>query len=274
MKTIHISDLHYRTSRAKKINHLVDKIIEQYSNEAIKPVIIISGDLVESPRKERMLACYQVLIRLKEAGHDLLICPGNHDVKKTRKILHKKMHGAKYSASSVKRFNKIFKPLLPTESWNLPEVENDLLNFPKVNKYGNYYFIGLDSNNTENFPTGTIGTEQKNELKKQIQRIKEEDVNNKIIIYLHHNLFWFDPGVFPGRIDGNWLALTDRYDLRKILKNQVDAIMFGHFHVNTNYSNRADELGNPLMQLAGDSVMSSGVRWFEFDLENNKINNF
>lgn len=275
MKVIHISDLHFKSSRSDKINNLITKIIEEYSQERIKPLVIITGDLVEGPSLIRMKNCYAILKRLKEAGHDVLLCPGNHDVKGTLKILWKEVHGSKYIEGALLEFNTIFSPLLPQESWELPQETNNLLNYPRVNKYDNYYFIGLDSNNNKDNATGTIGSEQLDKLKNQIYRIKSENINNKITVYFHHNLFSFDPGAIPGSLDAKKVRLTDRKELRSILKDDVDAIMFGHFHVNKNYSSRLEELGNPLLQLAGNCVFSKNeVNWFEFDLEQNLITEF
>ena len=277
MKIIHLSDLHYRKSESKKTKSLVEHILNHYSEEKEKPLIIITGDLVESPKSERMEGCFNHLNLLKDAGHDILICPGNHDVKNTRVInlLLKKynVHGATYSSKAPIEFNNVFSPLLPKKSWDLPDGQNDLLHFPRINKYGNYYFIGLNSNNKEDYPTGTIGTEQLEQLQSQIKRIKSESSDNKIIVYLHHNIFWFDPGIIKTKIDGNWLRLTDRYDLRHILKDQVDAVMFGHFHTNLDYSKRAEKLGIPLINLAGNCTLNSGghINWYELDLENKTV---
>jgi 3',5'-cyclic AMP phosphodiesterase CpdA len=267
MKFIQISDLHFRASNAFKVEALINNIISHYKDEDKKPLVVVTGDLVEGARKSEMEKCYIILKRLKDAGHDILICSGNHDVKTTRNYLLFKVHGSIFSTRAYNNFNSIFTNLLPQESWNLPDQENDLKFFPKVNKYGNTYFIGLDSNNKERLPTGSIGSEQMENLKLQIERIKAESEAKKIVVYLHHNIFWFDPGVAIGRLDANRLKLTDRYDLRNLLKDNVEVVLFGHFHRNIEYSSRAEKLGIKIINLAGNCVFSRDIiTWFEFDM--------
>ena len=74
-RLIHLSDLHFGAHDPR----LVDAVAERVDEE--KPdLVVISGDFTQRARTEQFKEACEFLDRLREAGHDVLAVPGNHDV--------------------------------------------------------------------------------------------------------------------------------------------------------------------------------------------------
>src|SRR5215208_2322300 len=74
-RIIHLSDLHFGAHDPK----LVDAVEGQVN--ADKPdLVVVSGDFTQRARTEQFKEACEFLDRLREAGHDVLGVPGNHDV--------------------------------------------------------------------------------------------------------------------------------------------------------------------------------------------------
>ena len=74
-RIIHLSDLHFGAHDPE----LVDAVEERVN--ADKPdLVVVSGDFTQRARTEQFKEACEFLDRLREAGHDVLGVPGNHDV--------------------------------------------------------------------------------------------------------------------------------------------------------------------------------------------------
>ena len=74
-RIIHLSDLHFGAHDPE----LVEAVEEQVN--ADKPdLVVISGDFTQRARTEQFEQACAFLERLRDAGHDVLGVPGNHDV--------------------------------------------------------------------------------------------------------------------------------------------------------------------------------------------------
>ena len=74
-RLIHLSDLHFGAHDQQ----LVDAVEERVDEE--KPdLVVISGDFTQRARTEQFEEACDFLERLRDAGHDVLGVPGNHDV--------------------------------------------------------------------------------------------------------------------------------------------------------------------------------------------------
>src|ERR1044072_9876291 len=70
-----LSDLHFGAHEP----HRVDAVAERIDEE--KPdLVVISGDFTQRARTEQFEEACRFLERLRDAGHDVLAVPGNHDV--------------------------------------------------------------------------------------------------------------------------------------------------------------------------------------------------
>ena len=236
MKIIHISDLHH--PKFNKAEKLIGKIIEHYQNIDIKPIVIISGDLVNTVDEKCYSEIKGILQKLKSAGFDLLLCPGNHDLK---------LKGSLSSITDKQRklFRDSFFDLLPKSS----SVSNDLYHYPLVNKYENHYFIGLDSNTSgKRTAKGLIGTKQLNLLENLLSEIKTENENAKIILYLHHFPFGMN------KLASWWFLLRDGNKLLEVIKNKVNVVLFGHIHCTHRFTEEEKKFNIDFIQLNGKTL--------------------
>src|SRR5215213_7813664 len=74
-RIVHLSDLHFGAHDEKLV-----QAVEQ-SVDALKPdVVVVSGDFTQRARTEQFREACSFLERLRDAGHEVLGVPGNHDV--------------------------------------------------------------------------------------------------------------------------------------------------------------------------------------------------
>lgn len=74
-RLIHLSDLHFGAHDPKLV-----EAVESRVDEAAPDLVIVSGDLTQRARTEQFQEACRFLERLREAGHEVLAVPGNHDV--------------------------------------------------------------------------------------------------------------------------------------------------------------------------------------------------
>ena len=74
-RLIHLSDLHFGAHDERLVHAVAERVDEE------KPdLVVISGDFTQRARTEQFKEACDFLERLREAGHDVLAVPGNHDV--------------------------------------------------------------------------------------------------------------------------------------------------------------------------------------------------
>lgn len=263
MNIIHISDLHYGAT-GEKTEKLVDKIINHYKEIEVKPLIINTGDLVEDGKKWQMRKCKKILNRLIDEGFEMLICPGNHDIKN---------NGYLPIIKGLKRFDEYFAELLPANSNFYGHEDNNLLDFPIVNNYNEFYFIGLDSNEKQRGigAKGELGSAQLRELNETIEEIRIANLRAKIIVYLHHNPFRYNINL-PWLFDYENMKLIKRKQFLETIKGKIDVLLFGHAHWYDRLVNDEKKYGISLIQLGADSTHKKDkVRFTEIDLLNYSV---
>lgn len=74
-RLIHLSDLHFGAHDPKMVDS-----VEALVNEAKPDLVIISGDLTQRAKTEQFQQACRFLEHLRDAGHDVLAVPGNHDI--------------------------------------------------------------------------------------------------------------------------------------------------------------------------------------------------
>jgi 3',5'-cyclic AMP phosphodiesterase CpdA len=74
-RLIHLSDLHFGAHDPKLVEAVVRKI-----DEVAPDLVVVSGDFTQRARTEQFQEACRFLERLRDAGHDVLAVPGNHDV--------------------------------------------------------------------------------------------------------------------------------------------------------------------------------------------------
>ncbi len=74
-RIVHLSDLHFGAHDPRLV-----EAVEARVDEAEADLVIISGDFTQRARTEQFEEACHFLTRLKNAGHEVLAVPGNHDV--------------------------------------------------------------------------------------------------------------------------------------------------------------------------------------------------
>jgi len=202
-KIIHLSDLHVGFSHCQShLNKVVSRIIF-LKEPASDYLVIITGDFVEDATQDGLYQTALVEVnRLRDAGFQILICPGNHDYG-TGSNGHKEL---------VSKFKSTF--------LGSPDVA-----FPKLDIIGTTAFIGLDTMAEELhwydhlFAEGELGDAQLNTLKALLASPEVKACEHRVV-YMHHHPI--DQRPFHG--------LKDRDKLEKILTGKIDCLLYGHNH--------------------------------------------
>lgn len=250
MKLIHISDLHYPDT-GDRTEILIDKIIAHYQGSVEKPLIILTGDIVDSSlRKVHFQEAQNLLKRLIHEGFNMLLCPGNHDLK---------AEGIGPIVNGRRRFDNYFRTLLPPNANFYGEADNNLYDFPIVHQFDHHYYIGLDSQAAEGIlgATGECGSEQLKELEGILEDIRSKDDQAIITVYLHHH-----PLKFAYRPE--FLKLKDKDELLQIISG-IDILLFGHLHFNERFPEDELKYNISCILLSGDCTHGSRIGWREID---------
>lgn len=75
LRLIHLSDLHFGSHDDRLV-----AAVEQRIDDAKPELVVISGDFTQRARTEQFEQACRFLERLRDAGHEVLGVPGNHDV--------------------------------------------------------------------------------------------------------------------------------------------------------------------------------------------------
>jgi predicted MPP superfamily phosphohydrolase len=231
-KIIHLSDIHVgHEDCGVKFLTIIDNItlLKQPANNYI---ILITGDIVNNATQIELIEeAVDAIEELEARGYKVLLIPGNHD------------YGT--GTRGFRRFVGRFK-----EKY----YKTRKISYPKLDIIDEMAFIGLDSTAEELhwfdrfLAEGELGRRQLKRLKKILN--DPEVAGRKKIIYLHHHPFDFVFG----------MQLKDSEDLRKIIENKIDVLLFGHFHYNSDIADKIfhGTWGIPRCYNAGSATHKNG----------------
>lgn len=243
-KIIHLSDLHVGQEECSKNFQIITDKISASQLPAEDHVIIITGDIVENANHPQYIdEALSLIGQLEKHGYKVLVIPGNHD----------------YGTGTLgdAKFVRIFKKRY---------FNSVTITYPKLDIIDDIAFIGLDSTAEELhfidrfLSEGELGRKQLNRLKKTLK--KPEVISRKKVVYLHHHPFDYKVG----------MQLKDSEDLRKILENSIDMLLFGHYHADPSSAGKIynGNWGIPRCYNAGSSTHKHGNSGFQrvIDLSN------
>ena len=243
-KIIHLSDLHVgHEDCGEKLRAIIDNITF-LKQPAENYIVVITGDTVDNANsKEFIDEAVDSVEELKERGYKVLIIPGNHD------------YGT--GVWGDEKFVSIFKERY---------YKSKRISYPKLDIIDEVAFIGLDSTAEElhwrdrALSEGELGEGQLKRLKK-ILNMPEVAIRKKVV-YLHHHPFDFKYG----------MQLKDKDDLKKVIENKIDMILFGHYHRDPSSAGKIfhGAWGIPRCYNAGSSTHKNGDLGFQriIDLSN------
>jgi 3',5'-cyclic AMP phosphodiesterase CpdA len=193
-RIIHLSDLHFGAHDPE----LVDAVEEQVN--AGKPdLVVISGDLTQRATTDQLKEACRFLERLREAGHDVLAVPGNHDVP-LYDVLRRFL-------SPLARYRRYIDDTL------CPFIE-----IPGVS------VLGINTARSLTFSDGRISHEQMDFIRESFART---DPTTMHILVTHHPMFALpvDDGPELGKAIGR-----QEHALDAIAEAGVDMLLAGHNH--------------------------------------------
>ncbi len=232
MRILHISDLHIGkeedVDRWKKAEKIVRETIREWGSDDDKPLVLITGDVVDDGTEIEFIEARRILRPLHRAGFQVAPLPGNHD------------YGWNGAHAEEKRFKLFKKYLLGIESRvtypDVPYADNDVT------------LITLNSMHAETgfwdglLADGELGTRQLDELGELITILRDErKKSHKIVVALHHHPFRFPDDPPLKKIKERFgHRLKDGEDLMKLLAGRIDALLFGHEHRHVDFSKPFD----------------------------------
>ena len=201
-RLIHLSDLHFGAHDPK----LVDAVAQRVDEE--KPdLVVISGDFTQRARIEQFKEACEFLDRLREAGHDVLAVPGNHDV-------------PLYDV-----FRRFLSPLTRYKRY-IDETLCPMHDLPGVT------VLGINTARSLTFKDGRISHEQLKFIRESFER---SDPNSLRVLVTHHPLFALPVGETG---DVERAAGRSELALDAAADAGVDMLLAGHHHTASTHSAR------------------------------------
>ncbi len=193
-RIVHLSDLHFGAHDEAIVMAVLDEV------DAARPdLVIISGDFTQRARTEQFQQACQFLERLREAGHEVLAVPGNHDVP-LYDVLRRFL-------SPLGRYKKYVDDTLCP--WHqLPGVS----------------VLGLNTARSLTFSDGRINAEQVDFVRRHFSQAPEGDLK---LLVTHHPLFALpvgQEGLLGKPVGRQGLALDVVNDMG------IDLLLAGHNH--------------------------------------------
>jgi len=232
MRILHISDLHIGNEadvdRWKKAEKIVRETIREWGSDDDKPLVLITGDVVDDGAEVEFIEARRILGPLHRAGFQVAPLPGNHD------------YGWNGAHAEEKRFKLFKKYLLGIESRvtypDVPYADDDVT------------LITLNSMHAETgfwdglLADGELGTRQLDELGELITVLRDErKKSHRIVVALHHHPFQFPDDPLLKKIKERvGHRLKDGDDLMKMMAGRIDALLFGHEHRHIDFSESFD----------------------------------
>jgi 3',5'-cyclic AMP phosphodiesterase CpdA len=218
-RLIHLSDLHFGAHDPRLVEAVEARIGEE------KPdLVVISGDFTQRARTEQFKEACHFLTRLKDAGHEVLGVPGNHDVP-----LYDVLRRFLSPLTRYKRF-----------------VDDELCPYHELE---GAVVLGINTARSLTFKDGRISHEQMEFIRTTFERAP----GGLRILVTHHPLFALPVGDGPelGKAIGRQELALDA-----IADAGVDIVLAGHNHRASTHSARdlATRAGPALVIQAGTAT--------------------
>jgi 3',5'-cyclic AMP phosphodiesterase CpdA len=216
-RLIHLSDLHFGAH-----DPVLVEAIEARIGEERPDLVVISGDFTQRARTEEFKEACRFLTRLKEAGHEVLGVPGNHDVP-LYDVLRRFL-------SPLTRYRRF--------------IDDELCPYHELD---GAVVLGINTARSMTFSDGRISHEQMGFIRQTFERAR--DVPR--VLVTHHPLFALPVGGEVANAVGRSEMALDA-----IAEAGVDLLLAGHNHRSSTHSARdlATRAGPALVIQAGTAT--------------------
>ena len=201
-RLIHLSDLHFGAHEPRLVDAVAERIDEEKPN-----LVVISGDFTQRARTEQFKEACEFLNRLREAGHDVLAVPGNHDV-------------PLYDV-----FRRFLSPLTRYKRY----IDDTLC---PVHELPGVTVVGINTARSLTFSDGRINEEQMRFIRETFGRSNPDALR---VLVTHHPLFALpvgETGEVKRAVGRNELALD------AAAESGVGMLLAGHHHTASTHSAR------------------------------------
>lgn len=204
----------------ESIQAFVDKALTQ------RPTgLIITGDLTINGAYDSMKGFADKLRPLRQAGIQILVIPGNHDINNGWARGFKGENQIRVKETTPADFAQLF-----PDGYGQGDRDPASLSYA-LDVGARYTFIFLDGNRYANQPSdqpppskGTLKEETLAWLKDQLRKVKAE--GKEAILFAHHNLYFHNNVVSEG------FAFTNAMEVRDLLAGYPVPLVFsGHMHI-------------------------------------------
>jgi len=193
-RLIHLSDLHFGAH-----DPVLVTAVEKRLDEEAPDLVVISGDFTQRARTEQFKEAGAFLMRIRDAGHEVLAVPGNHDVP-----LYDVLRRFLSPLTRYKRF-----------------IDDSLCPFIAIPGAA---VLGINTARSLTFKNGHVSHDQMQFIRETFAKTK---VNQPRILVTHHPLFALPVGDGPElghEMHDQELALD------AIADAGVDLLLAGHNH--------------------------------------------
>jgi 3',5'-cyclic AMP phosphodiesterase CpdA len=194
VRIAHLSDLHFGAHDVSIV-----AAVERELVSAAPDLVVLSGDFTQRARTEQFQEACRFLERLRDAGHDLLAVPGNHDI-------------PLYDA-----FRRFLSPLGRYKKY----IDDTLC---PVHRLNGVSVLGLNTARSLTIKDGRINSEQVGFVRRHFAEVPAGDLK---ILVTHHPLFALpvsDEGILGRPVGRQELALDVINELG------IDLLLAGHNH--------------------------------------------
>ena len=210
-RIVHLSDLHFGAHDDRLVAAVGRKVDE------LKPdLVVISGDFTQRARTEQFKEACRFLEQLRDAGHEVLGVPGNHDVP-LYDVLRRFL-------SPLTRYRRFIDETL------CPFIE-----LPGV------AVLGINTARSATFKDGRINQDQVEFIRETFARTSSESMR---VLVTHHPVFAVKVGEQVERAIGRQELALDAIE-----DAGVDMLLAGHAH------HASSELASDLVTRAGSALV-------------------
>ena len=215
-RLVHLSDLHFG-AHDEELVEAVARSVDQ-----LKPdLVVISGDFTQRARTDQFRDACEFLERLRDAGHEVIGVPGNHDVP-LYDVLRRFL-------SPLTRYRRFIDETL------CPFVE-----LPGV------AVLGINTARSLTFKDGRVSEEQVDFIRETFARTPAESMR---ILVTHHPLFALKVGEEVQRAIGRQEMALDAVEAAG-----VDILLAGH-----NHHASSQDAGDLVTRAGGALVVQAGT---------------
>ena len=193
-RLIHLSDLHFGAH-----DPVLVTAVERRIDEEKPDLVVISGDFTQRARIEQFKEAGAFLVRIRDAGHEVLAVPGNHDVP-----LYDVLRRFLSPLTRYKRF-----------------IDDSLCPFIAIPGAA---VLGINTARSLTFKNGHVSHEQMQFIR---ETFAKTNANQPRILVTHHPLFALPVGDGP---ELGHVMDDQEYALDAIADAGVDLLLAGHNH--------------------------------------------